>query len=120
MSTMRAWQAMQYGNERTSLRLNTIDKPAPVSTEVCIKVYAASLNPIDYKLLHGDLKKVMPMQFPITLGFDAAGIVESVGNAVTKFKAGDKVYVRASRESLRTFAEYTVQPEALVAFMPSN
>ena len=120
MSTMRAWQAMQYGNERTSLRLNIIDKPAPLSNEVCIKVYAASLNPVDYKLLHGDLKKVMPMQFPITLGFDAAGIVESVGNAVFKFKVGDKVYVRASHESLRAFAEYTVQPEAFVAFMPSD
>jgi len=120
MNSMRAWQAMQYGNERTSLRLNAIDKPAPASTEVCIQVYAASLNPIDYKLLHGDLKKVMPMQFPITLGFDAAGIVESVGNAVVKFKVGDKVLVRASRESLRTFAEYTVQPEAFVALMPSN
>lgn len=120
MSTMRAWQAMQYGNERTSLRLNIIDKPVPASTEVCIKVYSASLNPIDYKLLHGDLKKVMPMQFPITMGFDAAGVVESVGSEVSKFKMGDKVYVRASRESLRAFAQYTVQPEAFVALMPSN
>ena len=117
---MRAWQAMQYGNERTSLRLNTIDKPVPASSEVCIKVYAASLNPIDYKLLHGTLKKVMPMQFPITMGFDAAGVVDSVGSAVTEFKVGDKVYVRASRESLRAFAEYSVQPEALVAMMPTN
>lgn len=120
MNTMQAWQAMQYGNERTSLRLNTIDKPVPASTEVCIKVFAASLNPIDYKLLHGDLKKVMPMQFPITMGFDAAGVVESVGSEVSKFKIGDKVYVRASRKSLRAFAEYTVQPEAIVASMPAN
>jgi alcohol dehydrogenase len=117
---MQAWQAMQYGNERTSLRLNTIDKPVPASTEVCIKVYAASLNPIDYKMLHGDLKKLFATPFPITLGFDAAGVVESVGNAVMKFKVGDKVYVRASRESLRAFAEYTIQPEGFVAIMPMN
>lgn len=120
MSTMRAWQAMLYGNERTSLRLNTIDKPVPSSSEVCIKVHAVSLNPIDYKLLHGDLRKVMPMEFPITLGFDAAGVVESVGAAVMKFKAGDRVYVRASRESLRAFAEYTVQPEKYVSMMPGT
>ena len=120
MSTMRAWQAMQYGNERSSLRLNAVEKPRPKNSEVCIKVHAASLNPIDYKLLHGDLKSVMPIQFPITMGFDAAGVVESIGSEVSKFKIGDKVYMRASRESLRAFAEYTVQPEAFVALMPAN
>ncbi len=120
METMRAWQAMQYGNERSSLRLNSIEKPVPKSNEVCIRVHAASLNPIDYKLLHGDLRKVLPMQFPITMGFDAAGVVDSVGAAVGKFKVGEKVYVRANRESLRAFAEYTAQPEAFVAAMPSN
>ncbi len=117
MSTMRAWQAIQYGNERTSLRLDIIERPIPKADEVCIKVHAASLNPIDYKLLHGDLKKVMPMSFPITIGFDAAGVVDCVGSAVTRFKVGDKVYVRASRESLRALAEYTVQPETFVALM---
>lgn len=117
---MRAWQAVQYGNERDCLRLNTIEKPTPKSMEVCIKVHAASLNPIDYKLLHGDLIKLMPMQFPITMGFDAAGVIDSVGSSADKFKVGDKVYVRANRESLRAFAEYTVQPEAFVALMPNN
>ena len=120
MNTMRAWQAMQYGDERSSLRLNVIERPVPKSTEVCIKVYALSLNPIDYKMLHGDLKNIMPMRFPVTLGFDAAGVIESVGAAVSKFKVGDKVYVRANRDSLRAFAEYSVQPEAFVALMPSN
>jgi alcohol dehydrogenase len=120
MKTMRAWQALTYGNERASLRLNTIEQPVPQSTEVCIKVHAVSLNPIDYKMLHGDLKKIMPMKFPITLGFDAAGVIESIGTSVSKFKVGDKVYVRASRESLRAFAEYTVQPETYVALMPNN
>jgi len=120
MEMMRAWQAMQYGNERTSLRLNSVEKPVPKNDEICIKVYAASLNPIDYKLLHGDLKQVLPLLFPITMGFDAAGVVESVGASVTKFKTGDRVYVRASRESLRAFAEYTVQPEIFVATMPNN
>jgi alcohol dehydrogenase len=117
---MRAWQAVKYGDERSSLRLNTIEKPSPQSAEVSIKVHAIGLNPIDYKILHGDLKKIMPIQFPITLGFDAAGVVESIGQSVNKFKLGDKVYVRASRGSLRAFAQYTVQPEAFVARMPKN
>lgn len=120
METMRAWQAIKYGNERDSLRLNVIEKPAPKSNEVLVKVYAASLNPIDYKLLHGDLGKVMRLEFPITLGFDAAGVVDAIGSSVTRFKAGEKVYLRANRESLRAFAEYTVQPENFVTPMPSN
>jgi alcohol dehydrogenase len=120
MQTMRAWQAIKYGDERSSLRLNTIEKPLPSSAEVCIKVHAIGLNPIDYKMLHGDLKKIMPMQFPITLGFDAAGVIEAIGSSVSKFNVGDQVYVRASRDSLRAFAEYTVQPEAFVALAPKN
>ncbi len=120
MSKMRAWQATGYGKANDFLRLNTIERPLPKESEVCIKVQAVSLNPIDYKMLHGDLKKVMPMSFPITMGFDAAGVVDSIGTSVTKFKVGDKVYLRASRESLRVFAEYTVQPEAFIALMPTN
>jgi alcohol dehydrogenase len=120
MQTMRAWQAIKYGDERSSLRLHTIEKLMPNHAEICIKVYAAGLNPIDYKMLHGNLKRIIPMQFPITLGFDASGIVESVGESVTKCKVGDRVYVRASRDSLRAFAEYTLQPEPFVALMPNT
>jgi alcohol dehydrogenase len=120
MRTMRAWQAIKYGLARKCLRLNSVARPVPLNNEVCIRVHAASLNPIDYKMLQGDLKKLFPLQFPITLGFDAAGVVESVGSSVSKFVIGDKVYVRASRESLQAFAEYTVQPEMFVAVMPNT
>jgi alcohol dehydrogenase len=120
MQMIRAWQAVAYGKPKDCLRLNLVAKLVPLTNEVCIRVRAASLNPIDYKMLHGDLKKLFPMQFPVTLGFDAAGEITAVGASVSQFKVGDKVYVRASRESLCAFSEYTVQPENFVALMPNT
>jgi alcohol dehydrogenase len=119
MRTMKAWQAVKYGKAKDSLRLNTVAKLLPMNNEVSIKIHAASLNPIDYKMLHGDLKKLFPLQFPVSLGFDAAGVIEAVGTSVNKFMVGDKVYVRTSRETLCAFAEYTVQPESFVALIPN-
>ena len=118
--TMLAWQAMAYGDARTHMHLHRIALPAPKSDELRIRVAAASLNPIDYKLLHGDLHRVHPLHFPNSLGFDAAGVVEATGDAVLDFRVGDHVFVRASRETIGTFAERTVQPARFVARKPLN
>ncbi len=118
--TMRAWQAVAYGTTADCLQLRTLPRPMPGPGEVRIRVRAASLNPIDYKLLHGDLRRLMSLRFPMTLGFDASGIVDAVGAGSNQFAVGDNVYFRASRDTLGAFAEYSVQPEAFVASRPAN
>jgi alcohol dehydrogenase len=118
--TMRAWQASGYGQAVDRLRLNTVDKPEPGPGEVRLRVQAAALNPIDYKLLHGDLRRIHPLHFPVTLGFDASGVVDAVGGQVTRLGVGDRVFVRASRDSLGAFAEYSLQPERFVALAPPS
>lgn len=118
--SMRAWQAVSYGRAEESLRLASIPKPRPGAGQVRIRVQAASLNPVDYKLLHGDLRRVQQLGFPVTLGFDASGVIDALGEGAGKFKLGDQVFVRASRDTLGAFAEYSVQPEEFVALAPSN
>ncbi len=118
-ATMQAWQAMRYGTPSDALALNRIALPVPGVGEVRIHVHAASLNPIDFKLLKGDLRQLMPMQFPCTIGFDAAGTVDAVGEG-SRFAPGDAVFVRASRNTLGAFAQYTVQPQQFVALAPAS
>ena len=62
----------------------------------------------------------LPVHFPVILGWDAAGIVEEVGPAVTWFKPGDDVYGYCRRHHLQygTYAEYATVPEGFLAHMP--
>jgi NADPH:quinone reductase-like Zn-dependent oxidoreductase len=90
---------------------------------VRIKVHAASLNPIDYKRRNGDLKAIKAeKKFPVVLGYDAAGIVDSVGTKVTSLKVGDAVYTRIAgkEDSIGTLAEYTLTTEDKVAIKPRS
>lgn len=116
--SMLAWQATGYGGPGQALDLRSVARPTPGLGELRIRVEAASLNPIDYKLLRGDLRAVTPLHFPVTLGFDACGIVDALGEACEGFREGDRVYVRASRDTLGAFAQYTVQPARFVARAP--
>lgn|SRR3990167_1883859 len=115
---MLAWQAVGYGSPKDCLRLVSVPLPEPGTGELRLRVGAASLNPIDFKLLRGELRRVQALSFPVTLGFDASGIVDAVGPGASQFKLGDRVFVRASRDTLGAFAQYTVQPEAFVAMSP--
>lgn len=117
---MQAWRARQYGEAAKALRLDEIARPEPAADEVLIRVQAASLNPIDVKLLQGALRRLFEVRFPVTVGFDASGVIEAVGADVGDFRPGDAVYVRASRETLGAFAEFSCQPARFVAKRPSN
>lgn len=116
---MLAWQAIGYGPPATALRLASIAIPEPGPGELRVRVEAASLNPIDFKLLRGDLRRLQSLRFPVTLGFDACGIVDAVGAGVP-FRLGERVFLRASRDTLGAFAQYTVQPVEFVAPAPSR
>jgi alcohol dehydrogenase len=118
-ATTRAWRAHGYGTAAKKLSLDTIALATPGPGEVRLRMHAASLNPIDYKRLHGALRGVLPGSFPATVVFDGAGVVDAVGAGVDGFAVGDRVFVRASRETLGTFAQTTVQPAEFVAPMPA-
>lgn len=77
-----------------ALQLKTIDTPTPGPNQVLIQVYAAGVNPVDWK-------SATAGRVP---GFDAAGIVDTIGTGVTAFKPGDAVVTRANG----AYAEYVV------------
>ena len=76
---MRAFVLDGYGAIADHVRLAELADPVPGPDEVGIEIHAASLNPIDFKIVHGDLKRVSKYQLPRPFGFDASGIVTSVG-----------------------------------------
>jgi alcohol dehydrogenase len=117
---MRAFVLTGYGAISDNVRLAEIPDPVAGSGEVLIEIHAASLNPIDFKTVRGDLKRISKYKLPRPFGFDASGIVRSVGAGATKFKPGDAVYVRASRDTIGTFAEQIALPENLVALQPAT
>ena len=117
---MRAFLLDGYGAVADHVRLVDIADPVAGPEDVLIEIHAASLNPIDFKIVLGDLKRVSKYQLPRPFGFDASGIVLSVGARVTRFKPGDAVYARASRETIGTFAEKIALPQQFVAAKPAS
>jgi len=115
---MRAFVLTGYGAIADNVRLAQLPDPVAASGEVLVEVHAASLNPIDFKIVHGDLKRVSKYKLPRPFGFDASGVVISVGAGAGRFKPGDTVYLRASRNTIGTFAEQIAVDEKLVALKP--
>jgi alcohol dehydrogenase len=116
---MRAFVLGGYGAVTDNVRLAEIADPVAGPGEVLIEIHAASLNPIDFKLVHGALKRVSNYQLPRPIGFDASGVVLAVGAGAVKFKPGDVVYARASRDTIGSFAEQIALPEKFVALKPA-
>jgi NADPH:quinone reductase-like Zn-dependent oxidoreductase len=89
---------------------------------VLLRVRAAGVNPVDYKMREGKLAGGFPFHFPVIPGWDAAGVVEEVGAAVTWFKPGDRAYGYCRRHELEygTYAEFVTVPEGFLAHMPED
>ncbi len=109
----------QYGSPEV-LQTRRISTPLVEDDEVLVKVRAASLNPVDYKIRRGDLKKVLPIHFPKVLGYDIAGEIVGVGAKVRKFKAGDEVFAMLSTTEMGGYGGYVAVSEENVAIKPIN
>src|SRR3954465_15172899 len=118
---MRAIAVNDWGG-RDALELLEVEPPPVAPDGVLVRVRAASLNPVDYKVREGKLAGAFPFHFPVILGWDAAGVVQQVGPAVTWFKPGDPVYGYCRRHELEygTYAEFTTVPEGFLAHMPEG
>jgi alcohol dehydrogenase len=116
---MKAFIIDRYGKSEVG---HIADRPLPVVTadDVLIKVHAASINPIDLKIREGEFKLILPFKLPLILGCDLAGTVVEVGTNVTRFKAGDEVYARISKDRIGTFAEFVAILDSDVALKPTT
>ncbi|EIF00276.1 NADP-dependent oxidoreductase [Saccharomonospora glauca] len=117
---MRAIIQEQYG-EPDVLKLAERPDPKVAPGEVLIRVKAAGVNPVDWKLGAGYLDAMMETQFPIIPGWDVAGVVEAVGLDVYDYKVGDEVigYVRKDWVANGTYAELVSANVRLIARKPA-
>lgn len=102
---MKAVRIHEYGT-RDVLSIDDVAVPDIAADEVLVRVVAASVNPVDWKIRAGYLAQMIPHPLPLTLGWDVSGVVEAVGDAVTAWKAGDAVYSRPDLKRNGTYAEY--------------
>lgn len=116
---MKAIVINQYGSA-DELVEREVPLPEIKDNQVLVKLKATSINPIDWKMREGYLKEMLPYEFPIILGWDAAGIVTKVGEKVTSFQPGDKVFARPKTNPTGTYAEYVAVEEDLVCPLPEN
>jgi NADPH:quinone reductase-like Zn-dependent oxidoreductase len=90
-------------------------KPEPAEDEVLIRVHAAAVNPVDWKIREGMLKDMLGHKFPLILGWDVSGVVEAAGSSVGHLRAGDEVYSRPEIARNGAYAEYIVVKASEVA-----
>lgn len=113
---MRAVRMHEYGTSEV-LRLEEAPVPSPKAGEVRIRVHAAGVNPIDWKIRSGRLQKDYPVPLPYTPGRDISGTIEALGSGVTQWKIGDPVIAYSDGGG---FAEYAVVAEGDVARKPNR
>ncbi len=92
---MKAVVLHEYGGPE-KLKYEDFDDPVAGAGEILIHVSAASINPVDWKMRSGEAQAMFPVEFPGILGRDISGIVRAVGEGVTGFEAGDKVFALAN------------------------
>ncbi|MDZ7671066.1 MAG: NAD(P)-dependent alcohol dehydrogenase [Gammaproteobacteria bacterium] len=117
---MKALHQRRYGSP-DFLEIREVEKPAPGTTQVLVKVHAVSINDWDWGLLQGT--PFVPNRFMaglarpgIIVGSDIAGRIEAVGSDVTRFKPGDEVYGDLSGCGFGGFADFVCAPESAVRF----
>jgi NADPH:quinone reductase-like Zn-dependent oxidoreductase len=115
---MRAIVIHAYGGPEV-LKLEEVARPEPAADEILIRVVSASINPVDVAIRKGYLAELVG-NFPLIPGMDAAGIVEKVGNKVTKYKAGDPVFAFFTLKGEGGYAEFVTAKDDELAPKPGN
>ncbi len=119
MLIMKAVVIEQYGG-KDELKLKELDIPKIREDQVLIEMHATSINPVDWKIREGYLKDAIPFEFPVILGWDAAGVIAKKGNKIENFNVGDRVFARPETSANGTYAEYIATEETLLAKIPDN
>lgn len=105
MTTMKAVAMHAYGGPEV-LKYEDAARPDPATGEVLVRVHAAAVNPVDWKVRAGHLKGFLNYSLPLIPGWDLSGVVEATGAGVTDWKQGDAVYARPDLRRNGAYAEY--------------
>jgi NADPH:quinone reductase-like Zn-dependent oxidoreductase len=119
MELMKAVRIHKCGGPGV-LRYEDVPRPQLGSGEVLIRVYAAGVNPVDWKVRSGSLNGLVQHKLPLILGWDLSGVIEEVGPSVSQFKKGDEVFSRPDTSRDGAYAKYVVVRESEVALKPKS
>jgi NADPH:quinone reductase-like Zn-dependent oxidoreductase len=109
---MRAIMMRSYGGPEV-LKLEEVARPAPLLTEVLVRVRAAGTNPVDAYVRAGAFPLLKPLAIP---GWDVSGVVEAVAPGVNRFRVGDEVFgMPLFPRAAGAYAEYVAAPARQLA-----
>jgi NADPH:quinone reductase-like Zn-dependent oxidoreductase len=118
MPAIKAVRIHRFGGIET-LQVEDVEPSMPDATEILVKVSAASVNPVDFKIRAGKYPAVNEDRLPYILGRDACGIVEKCGAGAEKFKVGDEVFGIVGIHG-GGYAQKVVMAQDAVAARPAN
>jgi NADPH:quinone reductase len=100
----------------SSLRIGEISTPRPRDGEALVRVFATSLNPVDYKVAAQGYEG---WTYPHVLGVDVAGVIE-IGEGVTSWNPGERVFYHTTWRKDGSYAEFNVAPAHTFARIPDR
>ena len=117
MQTMKAYRIHAYGGPEV-LKLDQAPIPTPAAGQVLVKVGAAGVNGLDWKVREGYVRDAFPLALPATLGIELAGVVAGVGPGTLRLKLGDRVMGPLMGQG--AYAEFAVVDEVKLALTPEG
>ena len=116
---MKAVRINSYGGPEVLVEEDA-PRPEPSTKEVLIEVYAAGVNPIDWKVREGYAKGWLRHKLPLIPGWDVSGVLVDLGDGVKGFKTGDEVYGKLDSGRDGAYAEYAVSRVENIAHKPQR
>lgn len=115
---MKAAQIVSYNKNNIALTVTDVPAPRPGAQQVLVKISTAGVNPLDNMISRGEVKLITPYTLPQIAGNEIVGRVEALGEGVTSFKVGERVFARLPLNSIGAFAEYVAVDAAALARVP--
>ena len=113
-------KALAIRRYKAPMEMMELPRPEPGPGELLVRVRAAGVSPLDFKIRDGVVKALLSFSFPLILGTDLAGDVEAIGPGVTRFELGDAVYAHLDHDRIGAFAEYALVRESAAATKPAR
>jgi alcohol dehydrogenase len=116
---VKAARIHRYGDADV-FQIDEVERPQPGPDDLLVRVCAAGVNPIDWKIRMGSQKAFIRYRLPWILGLDVSGVVEAVGERVTDFAPGDSVYSVTDYKRPGSYAEYMLVDHSIAAHKPER
>src|SRR5512134_3232073 len=119
MTPMKAMRLHSYGGPGV-LVFEEAPRPQVGAGDVLIRVHAAGVNPLDWKVRAGHVKAWLPHRLPLIPGWDVSGVIEEAAPDVSSFEVGDEVYGMLDFTRDGAYAEYVAAQALVLALKPTS